>query len=234
MARTRIARPATSTPPSLGRPPTRRPRDLARPGGGALREAAFSPGRTRGDVVARPDADPTTRPGAEARRAALLARLTAATAPVPGDLLARELGVSRQAIVHDVAVLRAAGRPIVATVRGYLLVPAPAPDLARAVVAVRHAPVEAEAELNALVDLGVRVADVVVEHPVYGELRAQLQIESRADVAAWAEATRRSGAHLLSELTDGVHLHTLEATSGGRLEAARAALRELGMLLPES
>lgn len=230
-----MTRPATSIQPSApGCPPTRRRADLARPGRGAPRDAAIS--REEGSLGAAPppNAGAASRPDAEVRRAALLARLTAATEPIPGDLLARELGVSRQAIVHDVAVLRAAGRPIVATVRGYLLVPAPAPDLARAVVAVRHGPTEAETELTALVDLGVRVVDVVVEHPVYGELRAQLQIESRADVAAWAEATRRSGAHLLSELTDGVHLHTLEASSGERLDAARTALRELGMLLPES
>ncbi|HXG41010.1 MAG TPA: transcription repressor NadR [Candidatus Limnocylindrales bacterium] len=203
-----------------------------------------------GRLIARP-ATPTTPPGtppsvgeagregdrsvggAEGRRAAILDRLASAEAPIPGDLLAHDLGVSRQAIVHDVAVLRAAGQPIVATVRGYLLLRPREVDLARAVVAVRHAPTEAETELTALVDLGVRVVDVVVEHPVYGELRAELHIESRADVAAWAEATRRSGAHLLSELTDGVHLHTLEASSAARLEAARAALRRLGMLLAD-
>jgi transcriptional regulator of NAD metabolism len=168
------------------------------------------------------------------RRAAILERLAASERPVPGEVLARELGVSRQAIVHDVAVLRAAGRPIVATVRGYLLLRPPAADVVRGVVAVRHGPAEAEAELTALVDLGVRVVDVVVEHPVYGELRAELHIGSRADVAAWAEATRRSGAHLLSELTDGVHLHTIEAASEDRLAAARSVLRAGGFLLPDS
>jgi hypothetical protein len=176
---------------------------------------------------------PAERPGADGprRRATLLERLAATDRPIPGDLLARELGVSRQAIVHDVAVLRAAGEPIVATIRGYLLVRSSAGEGVRGVVAVRHAPADAEAELTALVDLGVRVVDVVVEHPVYGELRAELRIESRADVAAWAEATRRSGAHLLSELTDGVHLHTLEAPSAERLERARTVLREHGFLL---
>lgn len=193
-----------------------------------------APGRppTR-PAIAPPAAPDRPAPDAERRRAKLLDRLTAAERPIPGDVLAHELGVSRQAIVHDVAVLRAGGAPIVATIRGYLLIGKPAADVARTVVAVRHSPAEAEAELTALVDLGVRVVDVVVEHPVYGELRAQLQIESRADVAAWAEATRRSGAHLLSELTDGVHLHTLEAGSAARLEAARAALRERGFLLED-
>jgi DNA-binding GntR family transcriptional regulator len=41
--------------------------------------------------------------------------------PVPGAILARRLGVSRQAIVHDVAILRAAGRSIIGTAAGYVL-----------------------------------------------------------------------------------------------------------------
>lgn len=151
-----------------------------------------------------------------------------------GDALAERFWVSRQAIVHDVAILRAQGAPIVATVRGYLLAPAAGRAAHRAVVAVRHRPEEAEDELTALVDLGVRVVDVVVEHPVYGELRGELQLASRADVEAWAEATRRAGAHLLSELTEGIHLHTLEADTDERLERARAALARRGFLLDGS
>ncbi len=167
----------------------------------------------------------------EARRRALV-RALAHGSPVPGDALAERFRVSRQAIVRDVAVLRAAGHPIVATIRGYILA-APTPTGARAVVAVRHAPKDALTELHALVDLGVRVRDVVVEHAVYGELRVELQLASRADVDAWAAATARSGAHLLSELTDGVHLHTLEADDPARLAEARASLGRLGFVLPE-
>ena len=139
--------------------------------------------------------------------------------------------MSRQAIVHDVAILRAEGAPIVATVRGYLLVPAADRLPYRAVVAVRHRPEETEDELMTLVDPGVRVVDVVVEHPLYGELRGELHLASPADVRSWAEATRHSGVHLLSELTDGVHLHTLEAGSEARLDEARAALAARGYLL---
>jgi len=170
---------------------------------------------------------------AAARRAQLLAVLEATGAPVAGDALAERFGISRQAIVHDVAILRAAGEPIVATVRGYLLATAAGRLAHRRVVAVRHGPEEAEAELLALVDLGVRVVDVVVEHPVYGELRGQLQLASPADVRAWAEATRSSGVRLLSELTEGIHLHALEAPTGALLERARSVLAERGYLLDD-
>jgi len=156
------------------------------------------------------------------------------SAVVPGDELAERFGVSRQAIVHDVAVLRAAGAPIVATVRGYLLVPTGRDDRQRAVVAVRHRPEDAVAELTALVDAGVRVVGVVVEHPIYGELRATLHIGSRADVEAWSAATRRAGAHLLSELTGGVHLHALEADTREALDRGRTTLARLGFLVGEA
>ena len=175
--------------------------------------------------------EPSPRASAAERRAALHVLLAADLGAHPGDALAGRFGVSRQAIVHDVAILRAEGAPLVATVRGYLLAAAVDRLPYRAVVAVRHRPEETEDELTALVDLGVRVVDVAIEHPLYGELRGELHLASPADVRSWAEATRRSGAHLLSELTDGVHLHTLEAASETRLDDARAALAERGFLL---
>ena len=184
--------------------------------------------RTTG-AHAKPEARPLA---ARDRRRAILTELEVAGV-VSGDILAARFGVSRQAIVHDVALLRASGAPIVATVRGYLLAPRDGADRPRIVVAVRHRPEDAVGELTALVDLGVRIVDVVVEHPVYGELRAALHIASRSDVEAWAASTRRSGAHLLSELTDGVHLHTLEADAPERLAAAEAALDRLGYRLAD-
>lgn len=192
------------------------------PSGVVKRPVTRRAGSPAGGVPRRTSAD---------RRAALLALLTAESGAHPGDALAERFGVSRQAIVHDIAILRAEGAPIVATVRGYLLAPAADRLPYRAVVAVRHRPEETEDELMTLVDLGIRVIDVVVEHPLYGELRGELHLASPADVRSWAEVTRRSGAHLLSELTDGVHLHTLEAGSETRLDDARAALAVRGFLL---
>lgn len=167
------------------------------------------------------------------RRSRLLAALATSDEPLSGDVLAERFGVSRQAIVHDVAILRAAGEPIVATVRGYLLAPTAGRLPHSTVVAVRHRPDQAEIELLAIVDLGGRVVDVVIEHPTYGELRGELHLHAPADVRAWSEATRREGAHLLSELTGGVHLHTLEAATPELLDRAREVLAELGFLLDE-
>jgi transcriptional regulator of NAD metabolism len=164
-------------------------------------------------------------------RRASIARALAEGACIAGDALAQELGVSRQVIVQDIAVLRASGLDVVATVRGYLLAPGAAPAAPRRVIRVRHAPDEAVAELTALVDTGARVVDVVVAHPVYGELRADLDLRSRRDVRLWAERCVDTGARLLSELTDGDHVHTLEADHEPILDAAEDALRRLGFLV---
>ena len=81
-------------------------------------------------------------------RRASIARALADGACIAGDALAQELGVSRQVIVQDIAVLRAGGLDIVATVRGYLLAPAASALTApRRAVAVHHGPADTEREL---------------------------------------------------------------------------------------
>ena len=58
---------------------------------------------------------------ARERRRAIMAVLEGAKGPVSGSALAREVGVSRQIVVQDIALLRADGHDIVATNRGYVL-----------------------------------------------------------------------------------------------------------------
>lgn len=166
------------------------------------------------------------------RRARILRLLQEAQGPVPGADLARRLGVSRQVVVQDVAILRAAGHEILATPQGYRL-PAQAPRY-REVLAVRHGPEETEAELLCLVDHGLRVVDVMVEHPLYGELRGYLMLACREDVRRFVKAWREAGASLLSSLTGGLHLHTVEAEREEDVARARARLAEMGILVVEA
>jgi transcriptional regulator of NAD metabolism len=58
---------------------------------------------------------------ASTRRNAVLQALTAAESPISASQLAAQFSVSRQIIVGDVALLRAAGEAISATPRGYVL-----------------------------------------------------------------------------------------------------------------
>jgi transcriptional regulator of NAD metabolism len=150
--------------------------------------------------------------------------------PITGTDLAERLGVSRQVIVQDVAVLRAGGQEILASPQGYYL-QRHLLGMHRTVVAVQHTPAQTEDELIALVDVGVEVVDVIVEHPIYGEQRGMLHIASREDVRQFIDRLRVTGARLLSELTDGIHLHTLEARRPEQLARARQVLRERGYLV---
>lgn len=54
------------------------------------------------------------------RRTLLLTVLKEANAPIKGNDLADRFHVSRQIIVQDIALLRAANHPILSTTNGYL------------------------------------------------------------------------------------------------------------------
>jgi len=174
---------------------------------------------------------PTARDQAGAkRRQRLMEWMRTQSRPVPGGVLARHFHVSRQCLVQDVAILRAAGEEILSAPQGYRL-PGAQTSAHRAILACRHAPERTEEELQILVDHGVRVLDVVVEHPLYGELRGALMLESRADVQDFLAKWRGEKATLLSSLTHGVHLHTVEAHKPEMIARAKAQLQARGILL---
>lgn len=167
----------------------------------------------------------------EERREEILRILGEAASPVSGSSLSEKLGVSRQVIVQDVAILRAAGRDIVATSRGYLL--PGAEDGKRAVLAVQHGLEETEKELNIMVDSGLLVINVSVEHAIYGELTGNLMLKSRLDVREFMRKLERERASLLSSLTGGFHLHTVGYEREEQVDWARERLREEGILVED-
>ncbi|MBQ9347081.1 MAG: transcription repressor NadR [Oscillibacter sp.] len=150
--------------------------------------------------------------------------------PVSAGKLAEIFGVSRQIIVGDVALLRAAGETIDATPRGYV---SAAPSGLRRTVACLHDAADMERELNAVVDQGCTVLDVMVEHPIYGQLTGGLRLSSRYDVARFLQQCAASDARPLSALTEGIHLHTLSCPDEDAFQRVRGELRKLGFLLEE-
>ena len=163
------------------------------------------------------------------RQKLIEARLREAEAPVSAATLAAQLHVSRQIIVGDVALLRAAGAEIQATPRGYVL--SQRPSGVTGVLACVHSREDMVDELNLMVDNGCQVLDVIVEHPVYGQLTGQLQLRSRHDVGEfWKKA---AAAEPLSALTGGIHLHTVRCPDEETLTRTAAALRSAGFLLEE-
>lgn len=165
------------------------------------------------------------------RRAEIARFLSCAKGPVSAAALAREFSVSRQIIVGDVALLRAGGMDIAATPRGYVIQSSPAGLVRR--VAVRHSGAEMEDELNAMVDQGCTVLDVIVEHPIYGQLTGPLQLSSRYDVGQFIARCRQSEALPLSQLTEGIHLHTLSCPDQGAYDRVCQSLAKLGFLLED-
>ena len=158
---------------------------------------------------------------AEERRETILKLLRQSAQPVSASTLAGQLSVSRQIIVGDIALLRAGGADIFATPRGYCLQNAAAAGLTRR-VAVRHDEAGMEAELNTMVDNGCTVVDVIVEHPLYGQLTGPLQLSSRYDVAQFI--ARSHTAQPLSVLT-------LLCPSEDAYRRELDALRQAGFLL---
>ena len=166
---------------------------------------------------------------AEARREAILNTLRGAAQPVSAGILAGRFSVSRQVIVGDIALLRAAGPDISATPRGYVIRRGIS-GLVRQ-VACRHTAEEMEVELNTMVDHGCTVLDVIVEHPIYGQLTGPLQLSSRYDVGQFIARCAQAEAQPLSMLTEGIHLHTLSCPDEAAFTRVLESLRRLGVLL---
>jgi len=166
----------------------------------------------------------------ELRRTALLNVLGQSAVPVTGADLSGRFGVSRQVIVQDIAILRARGEQVLATPQGYMF-PGRQERAVRGMVACRHSREAIEQELGIIVDLGGRVLDVIVEHPLYGELCGTLMIASRRDLSLYLARLGQTKARPLSALTGGVHLHTIEVSDSAALAEIVASLRQAGFLI---
>lgn len=157
------------------------------------------------------------------RREKIIALLKEEQEAVSGRKLAGLMGVSRQVIVQDITLLRTK-YPIMATARGYLLYPATEKKYRRT-FCVRHTEEETRKELYAIVDHGGRVLDVIVEHDVYGQLRADLLLSCRKEVDEFCALLEKSRSGPLNIIGGGLHYHTVEAVSEEALDEIGKALR---------
>ena len=157
--------------------------------------------------------------------------LQEASEPIPGAKLAKKMGVSRQVIVQDIALLRAVDKNILSTNKGYVLFHRK-PDEPTRSFHVRHTDDQITDELNTIVDCGGNVKDVTVAHPIYGQISVDLIIRSRMDVQNFVEQVHRYQTKPLNNLTDGEHFHTVTAADGATLDAIEEALARKGYLLP--
>ena len=164
------------------------------------------------------------------RRTGILDALKNAGSPLTASALAATYDVSRQVIVGDISILRAAGHPIEATARGYVMDPQRDEFPYIGTIVCKHDQKEIDAELNAVVDNGGTVIDVTIDHAVYGELTGKLDIGSRFDAKLFAE--RMSGEDRpLSTLSGGIHMHRIGCKDEETFNRIKADIRNLGILL---
>lgn len=152
--------------------------------------------------------------------------------PQKGHKLAQELGVTRQIIVKDIAILRAEGIDIIATPEGYII-PRKEKHKVTRIIAVCHKPEEIEEELNLIVKFGGKIEDVIIEHPVYGEMRGMLMIKTPYDIQSFMEKCKEYNAEPLLTLTRGVHIHTIEADNEEMMNRIINELKLRGLLISD-
>lgn len=165
----------------------------------------------------------------EDRRKEIINILSNSSGPVSGSELALRLGVSRQVIVQDMALLKAGDALVMSTPKGYCLENAEK-NGSRRVFKVYHTDSETRSELNTIVDLGGKVIDVFVKHRVYGRICAPLNISSRLDVETFLNEVSSGRSSLLKNVTSQYHYHTVEAKDIKRLDMIEQALRDKGYL----
>lgn len=165
------------------------------------------------------------------RRKKLLTILKETTAPISGEKIASLLGVSRQVIVQDIALLRASDEMILSTNRGYLIYPGNKGCHSR-IFRVSHSTDAIKDELYSIVDCGGYIKNVCVEHEVYGMIQADLSIGSRRDVDLFVKKVNHSKSVPLKALGGNIHLHTIEAENDAILDEIEQVLKEKGYLQP--
>ncbi|MBQ9748338.1 MAG: transcription repressor NadR [Clostridia bacterium] len=165
----------------------------------------------------------------EMRRTEIINRLSGASKPISASVLAEAFGVSRQVIVQDIALLRAAGYAVTSMARGYVL--RESVSFTR-VFKVRHDDADVERELHLIVDAGGTVEDIFVYHKAYGTVRAPMGIKNRLQVQRFLADIASGQSSLLKNVTAGYHYHTVTAEKRETLDIIETSLRENGFLAP--
>ena len=140
------------------------------------------------------------------RRTKIVELIQNSEKPLSGTALAKQCDVSRQVIGQDIALLRAEDQKNLYTYRGYVI----EKDQVKKkkyirVFCVCHSTEDTRDELQTIVDYGGHVLDVAVDHPLYGQIRADLIINNRLDVEEFVERMDRYKAQPFKVLTGDCH-----------------------------
>lgn len=167
---------------------------------------------------------------ADERRNGIIEMLIREKGAIKGTTLAETFNVTRQIIVKDIAILRAKGTNIIATPDGYMIND-DSNNRVRSIIAVNHNDEDVIKELEIVVKYGGIIEDVIVEHPLYGEIKGILMIKNLNDLNKFKNSLKQINAKPLSMLTNGVHLHTISADSVENMDLIKEELKENGFIL---
>lgn len=85
-------------------------------------------------------------------------------------------------------------------------------------------------EMLEIVRLNGRILDIIIEHPLYGEITGMLHISNEDEVHRVMEKLSGEASGMLSAATGGIHMHTVEAETEEVLDQIEQALRQTGIL----
>lgn len=164
------------------------------------------------------------------RREEIINDLVTVSSAIKGSDLANKYAVSRQVIVQDIALLRAKGEKVISTSEGYMIY-ANTNNTFKRVFHIEHASDSIEDELHIIVDLGGKILNVIVCHPIYGDITVDMMIDSRKKVENFMKKCKKEDFVPLMALTGNKHYHTIEAENESILEDIEYALLENGYLI---
>lgn len=165
----------------------------------------------------------------ETRRNKIIEIIRKSDSPVSGTSLAKDLDVSRQVIVTDVALIRANGVSITSTNRGYVI---DSDNKCKRIIKSRHTDDEILDELFTIVDNGGCAENIIINHRFYNRLEAPLNVSSRRIAKEFMEAIKSGKSKSLSSATSGYHYHVISADSEETLDLIENELKEKGYWLP--
>lgn len=165
------------------------------------------------------------------RRQAIIERMQKDHLPLSGTKLACAYDVSRQVIVQDIALIRAAGYDVISTNKGYILNVPVDNKIVERIFKVNHTDEQMEEELFSIVDLGGCVVNTMINHKVYGHLEAPLNIKSRRNVAEFMTDIYSGKSSPLKNVTSGYHYHTITADSEETMQLIEKTLRDKQFLV---
>ena len=165
------------------------------------------------------------------RRDNIIKLLLESNKPITGNIIAKKHSVTRQVIVKDIAILRAKGENIIATPDGYII--NKNENRFKAIIAVIHSEKDMFDEMSIVINYGGTIEDVIVEHPLYGEIAAMLMIKNYNELNKFIQKYQDQSARLLSVLTNGLHIHTISAENEDNIKLIISELKKRNFIVSD-